>query len=238
MEKEFSKKEVDRILKRALELQEEELRASGSTGNLTTSDIVAIARDTGIGGRHIEQAIGELETAQPGKSGHFKTAFFGGPSTITLRRRFEPVLTKEQLGELIPVIQNALKIRGFPSVIGNTLTWSHDDFQTGRTIGVTVTSRETGTEIEAEAHFGRLKGGLFGGFVGGWGGGMGIGLGLGIGLGALNSFLFPLLWIPGVLCCTWLLARTIFRGITKSARKKMTKLLKDLGAKISDFKKN
>ena len=67
-----------------------------------------------------------------------------------------------------------------------------------------------------------------GGLIGGIGGGLGRGFGFGFGLGALHTFLFPLFWIPGVVALSFLFARTLFRGIAKREKKKLSALMQEL----------
>jgi hypothetical protein len=223
--REYSEKEVDAILKRAIDLQEQELRTPDLSGRLTAHDILKIAHDAGISNRYIEQAIAELEEKTDAPHS-IKKLFFGGPSSFTLKQEIFSEMQKEDFGQLIPLIQKTLHVQGFSSIIGNTVTWHHDNIRTAKSLQICITQKEKKVAVEISANFNQLKGGIFGGLMAGLGGGVGIGIGM-AGLGALQSILFPFLWIPGILGFTWLLARTIFRSITGSEQKKIAKLMKE-----------
>jgi hypothetical protein len=236
-EREFSEKEVNLILKRAIDLQKINLSGSQRSGNLSAGDLAKIAQETGINSEFIEQAIHELENKSIEKAHGLKEIIFGGPSTTTLYKELSSDIQKEKFEELIPVIHRVLSLHGQSTVIGNTFTWQYRDLRTGSSVNITVAQKAKKTVLELQTNLLGLKGGLFGGLMGGLGGGLGMGFGFGFGLGALHSFLFPIFWIPGVLFLSYLLARTIFKGISRSTKKKLQKLMKELIDIISEHKK-
>ncbi len=232
-ERKFTEKEFAAILKRAGELQKKHLDNPDNAAGLTAADIRKIAEESCIGLDHVEQAIAEVEAGAPGKGAGIWGKLTGGPGLIELRRELPSAFPKERYDDLLAVIRRALGTDGRSSVTGNTLSWERVNAATAETLAVAVSPRGQRTTLELRADLRNPKAAVFGGILGGVGGGAGLGVGLSLGLAVLHSLLFPALFIPGMFIAAFLLARTIWKSIVKREKRKLEKLMKELGETAS-----
>ena len=122
-------------------------------------------------------------------------------------------------------IQATFDVVGQIGTLGRSLMWStaHSGPGVGRAIQVRVTSRGGQTRISVQERVGEMAGGLFGGIMGGGGGG-GTGMIVGIGVGVLGAGPIVVAIAAGWVGSMYLLARTIFRTVTRRKRAELDDL--------------
>ena len=224
----WDEREVDLILKRALELQQEEqrqpARSLARSDGASLAELEEMAHEVGIEPALVRRAAAELE-AQPRRVE--VSRWTGGPRRIVFERVLRGEAPQAAIETLLGVVQDALGEHGQPSMVGRTFTWTSlttrgRHGRGGRQLTISVVPHEGATTIRLEE---RLDpGGLFGGMVGGIGGGS-WGLAMGVGIGALHS--------PVAAAAIWLFsagsayagARTLYRRTVRKRTEQLQGLL-------------
>jgi hypothetical protein len=188
----WSDREVGLILRRAVELQQEEQRhppgAPGSADGASLEDLEEMAREVGVEPALVRRAAAEME-ARPRPTP--VSRWMGGPRRIVFERALRGEAPQAAIEALVGVVQEVLGEHGQPGMVGRTFTWtsltaSGRHGPRGRQITISVAPRDGVTTVRIEEGLRPAAGGLFGGLLGGVGGGSS-GMAVGIGVGALNS---------------------------------------------------
>jgi hypothetical protein len=172
----FSEEEVQQVLRRAAELQQQDSRVPTDVRALSLAELEQIAADSGIDVQQIHRAILELE----GRRHRAGSVLLGAPARVHLERVVKGESPRGAFEPLVSEMNRALETAGQVSTLGGTLTWSAPNTSSGP-VDVTISPIEGGTRIELNASFGGLLGATFGGIGGGLGGGLGIPLAAAIG---------------------------------------------------------
>jgi len=232
----YSDEEIQRLLKRAAELESEKPALPARVDGPTLEEIESIASEAGINPALIRQAAHELDSSSGGITvlAPQSSGLLGAPTVFELERVVLGEATQATLEHLVPYLQRAADGMGHPSLMGKTLTWQSEDASKTRALQVSVSVGRGETRISVEERYGNMAGALFGGIVGGGGTSLGFGVGFGVGLGALGSALFATLFPFVALGGTWALARGIFRHSVHNRMRKLTKLMNELVATVED----
>lgn len=223
-DKGYSNKDLERILKKALEIQ---ARESGrSSDGVDLEEIVSVGKDLGLPRDLVVRAAQELETTPRGAS-----KLFGGEFEHRRTAVIPGTVDQEDLVDLGMLVQHETGVSGNLSVANRQLYWKSDAMamaQYSWDLEVAVRTGKNGTTAEVRNRQGLLAGGLFGGIVGGIGGGVGFGVGFGVGIGVLGSPLFVVAMVLGALGGSYALSRAIFSGIDRSRRRRVTRLVEKI----------
>lgn len=224
-EEKYSNKELERILKKAIEIQARESSSgnteTGETG-VDLEEIINVGDELGISRKAINRAMMELDSGS-----NTSSRILGGD--IEWRRRGDlPVSADEEtLERLGVIISREIGIPGNLSITRKQLFWKSSQMMNGDNswnLQISVHSGKKSISVDIQNRQGLLAGGLFGGLVGGLGMGLGFGVGFGVGLGALQSGLFTAIFVPAALAGSFLLARSIFSAVSSRRRKKLENL--------------
>lgn len=227
----YDEKEVNRLLKRATELQREEPSGVVHHGGLSLRDLEEIGQEAGIDARHLRRAAMELDSEAIDPS--IWTRLLGDSPALSAQATVPGELPRDAFETLIPPIQQVMREHGQPSLLGHTLTWQAESGQNERSIQIVVSSRGGETHIRAEERLHRLAGAIFGGGVGGAGVGIGVGVGLNVGLEVLHSVLFSVAFPIGVLGLAFIGTREAFRRFTSRRRRILTEVVERLASEVS-----
>jgi len=232
----YSDDEVQRLLKRAAELESQRPSLQARVDGPTLDEIESIASEAGINSALIRQAAMELDSPSGGITvlAPQTSAFLGAPSVFELERVVRGEVDPSVLESLVPHIQRAADGIGHPSLMGKTLTWQSQDAGKTRTLQVSVSVGRGETRLSVEEGYGNWAGALFGGIMGGGGTGLGLGVGLGVGLGALGSAAFAILFPIGIWTGAWALARGIYRHSVHARMRILTRLMNEMVATVED----
>jgi hypothetical protein len=174
-------------------------------------EIQKIGADVGIPADLIKQAAEELRD----RLSDFSSSPWLGARSIQVREDAAPALADGRaLSDLFAVIEDAAWLDGGGRVTGGILHWR------SRMGMVRVTVKPAADKtltMRAEMHIYPAAAGLFPGIMGGVGLGAGLGVGLGVGIAVLGSPLFCIVVPVGALALSWLLARSIYRRVARSA---------------------
>ena len=217
----FDDQEVSRILERAAELQHREPLAPPETSGMTLAELEQVATEAGIDPQHVRNAAAALErdAVTPGLSG---AGLLGAPLRLELERTVDREVAPGAYEELAETIRNTLSTPGHVSTLGKSFEWHSANPQRG--LRVTITPRAGRTVIRIEERFGNLFGGLMGGIVGGVGGGGG-GAAIGVIGGVFHQIGLALAAASVLVVGSFLLARTIFRGVVHRRARELGRLL-------------
>lgn len=229
----YDEKEVGKLLKRATEIQREEPVRAATSGGLSLHELQEIAAEAGIDPRHLQRAAMEMDSGDLEPS--FWARFLGEPPTVTIRASVPGEMPVSEFEGLVPVIQQATRVAGQPSLLGRTLTW-HAEIGFGRrdrSINVTVATRDGETHIQAEERLGPVALAMFAGGMGGAGMGLGMGVGAGFGLEVLGSALFAVLAPVGAVSLAYIAAREVFGRFARSRRRVMVEVMDRLVREVT-----
>jgi len=226
----YTDDEIQRLLKRAAELESEKPALPAPVDGPTLEEIESIASEAGINPVLIRQAALELESPSTGVMvvAPQSSTLLGAPTVFELERVVPGEASEATLESLVPHLQRAADGIGHPSLMRKTLTWQSEDSSKMRTLLVTVSAERGQTRLNIEERYGNLAGSLFGGIVGGGGTGLGLGVGFGVGLGALGSALFATVFPFVAVGGTWALARGIYKHSVHNRMRKLTRLMNEL----------
>lgn len=219
----FTVKDTQKIIKRALELQQVD---TGSE-NISIEELVEIGTDIGIESSYIQDAARELEISGDSKS------VFGTSVNVSESFYLETFIDNEKLKELMVFLPDITEKKGSGSIIRGKLSWSSDeDSDPLDSINVRVLRRNNRTEIKLSKDLRKLAVALYVGL--GIGGGVGIGVGIGVGVGIpLGMTLFSILFPIGSICTAGVLAGHLYKRIVKQKRIQLIKLADEIKKEIA-----
>jgi hypothetical protein len=207
----FTEKETAAIIRRALELQHR-AGAGGASQGFRIEEIQRIGQEAGISPELVRRAAEELAERRHNSPGSF---WLGAATVQTARSDLSG--SARALEDLIPAIEEAAERDGKGALTKNALQWRS---RLGLTLVRVKKEGEGRISIRADVRTGAAAAGLFPGIMGGLGLGAGFGVGFGVGLPVLHSPLFIALFPIGMFAASWLLARTIYRHLARSAAKR------------------
>jgi hypothetical protein len=145
----YSEREMNRILKRARELESKQdpLPAYG----LTLEELQQIAAESGLDPRLVAAAAGEMERG--GERGSFLTQLTG-PLSIQQERTLSGELTEAQWEAMVAEIRQSYEAVGTPGKLGQTFEWTFRSPR-GQQLQVSATPREGMTHLRVYAHYSR-----------------------------------------------------------------------------------
>ena len=224
--RQYSDKEVGRLLKDATELQEadeaERRHALGSRG-MSLATLQEVAAEAGIEPRYIQVAAARID--RPEVSG-IGPALAGTPLVIHAERLVPGELAEEDYEQIVEEIRLAADEEGSVSRAGRTLTWKSLGSQLWlQKPRVTVVSRNGETRIQAREELDLYAVTLFGGVVGGGGMGIGLGVVLAVGMGVLGSALLATLIPVGLIGTLYLTMRQVMKSIGRNRGAKLERLV-------------
>ena len=210
MAERYSGEEVQRIIARAVEL-ENELRAGSPTDKpeadvFNEADLDRIAGEVGIPQQALRLAIAEhrsppVEVGFEGTTARVRRAVSGTLDDEALRRlerEVTSIITHE-------ASSGPLGLPGTTDVGSSAIRYRSGylkEQMEGHKLQFTIRSTGRSVELDLSDDMSNNIIGLYGGLVGGAGLGMGLGIGLGIGLGVLGSaafsLIFPVVTIAGM----------------------------------------
>lgn len=224
-DKSYSKQQLNRIIERALQLQQNVDQSRSDSveprHGHSLQDLIAVGRELGIGEEQIRLAASEIESPDTATT---VKQLLGDELTYTRRYSLPYQISRDQAEEVAIDLERIIGLPGQVSTAGARVSWQSNYLaaqQRGWTLGVSVAPRGNETVVEIESRNGMLAGGLFGGGIGGVGLGAGLGVGLGVGLGSLSSPLFAVFVPIAFLGGSYLLSRTIYRGVSRSRRRRV-----------------
>ena len=114
----YNEKELQRLIQRATELQQE--KAEGRGVGLSLKEIERIAQEMGLDPQHLHRAASELDRGQIYSN---KMNFWGHPFQIDASERFEGVLTDSQWDEVVKSLRWISSSLGQTHENGNKREW-------------------------------------------------------------------------------------------------------------------
>ncbi|MGI9625526.1 MAG: hypothetical protein ACR2QM_01710 [Longimicrobiales bacterium] len=227
----YSDKEVNALIKRATELQEEDATPSrgDSRAGMTLVELQEIAAEAGIDPKLIQRAAAHVDIPRTRTVGE---KFAGAPFLVSVERVVPGELSAAAFSRIVPEIQRVATGHGNASMVGRTLTWSSETSQGQRSFQVTVSAKDGETLIRAEERLHGLAGSLYGGLMGGLGGGLGFGLGMPIGIEVLGSAAFAVGFPIAVIGGSYLIARTILRKTGRERKRTLTGLVDHIADQV------
>ena len=223
-EKYYSDKELNRIIRKAADLQLKEGDRNGQGKGFSLSEIEKLAGEAGIDPSYIRKAAEVLDKKHNSSKGKTLLGASVFPQETVKLHRF---LGEEEMKELLHRLPQITGKDGQGSVFKGSLIWSSSPmemYRSGVTLKVEGTGSPEGTSIKIKSNLEQIAGGIFGGIVGGVGLGAGLGVGLGVGLGALNSPLVAGLCSIGAIVISFFLSRLLFTLIGKNQENKLKKI--------------
>jgi len=142
----FDEKEINAILKRAVEMQEQEGTAL-DTG-LTQKELEQVAADVGIDPRFIAAAVAERASGDIYRE---RLGFWGGPLSFTLEKQMDVELSEETWENVVSEIRKTFGETGRISQWSRSLEWTTSNKASSQT-SVTVTTRNGRTKINVLFH--------------------------------------------------------------------------------------
>jgi hypothetical protein len=209
----YDEKEVDKLLKRATELQREDPVRTAAAGGLSLAELEEIANEAGIDPRFLRRAAAEMASGGADPEGWEHIT--GERLTLVREAVVAGELDQDGFERVVEAIQMTAREHGQPSLMGRTLTWRAETASKTRTIQATVTSRDGETHIRAEERLHQMASGLFAGTVVGGGIGLGIGAGLPLAVNVFGSGLLAVGFPVGAVALTYVACREIYRRIVR-----------------------
>lgn len=234
----YTDEEVQKLLKRASDLEREGKYHLAPADGPTLQELEAIAQEAGLNPMALREAARELDAHGEGNvlPSEKTRGFLGAPVAIVLRRTIPGEAPEAVLKSLLPVLQRAAGGMGQSSGQGKTLTWQCTNPGATRTLLATFSTFGGGTQIVLEERYENLAWAIHGGVIGGGGGGIGLGVGLGVGLGAalstLGTIAFATLFPLGALGGSYLLSRRIYAAVVRRRSEAVQALMEELEAMV------
>ena len=233
----YGDREVELILRRAVELEYLGPDSEDEGEGLSLHDLEEIGSRVGIAADHLRRAAAELDEVGPVPE--LGERLLGGPATIWLERSLSGEIDEDDVEAIVAELESESEgsaASGFggsgtASLLGRTLVWRASTRTNARMLHVSIRWGDGRTRIRIQERLHGVIGGLFGGIVGGVGGGVGLGAGHPIGLAALHSPLFALTFAAVVIAGSVLLARGIFSAVARSRQRALRELLE----RLSDY---
>ncbi len=220
----FTVKDTQKIIKRALELQQ----ADTGSENISIEELVEIGTEIGVESSYIQDAARELEISGSSKN------IFGTSVSVSESFYLETFIDNEKLKELMVFLPDITEKKGSGSIIRGKLSWSSDeDSDPLDSINVRVLRQNNRTEIKLSKDLRKLAVALYVGL--GVGGGVGMGVGIGVGVGIpLGLTMFSILFPIGSICAAGALAGHLYKRIVKQKRLQLGKLADEIKKEIAE----
>ncbi|HLZ44128.1 MAG TPA: serine/threonine-protein kinase [Gemmatimonadales bacterium] len=226
----YDKHEVDKIVKRATELE------AGKTmsGAMTIGGVEALAGEVGVAPELVRAAAGSLETphdASGSLAPNRKNPWVAGPTELFFERVIEGELPEHEYATIVEEIRRVMRNSGQVSQFGRSFSWvAARGPGLRRDLEIAVSIRRGQTRITIQENMSQLVGAIFGGIGGGMGGG-GMGPIIGVGVGALH-LVGPavVVMIPVWLGITYLTARTVYGRVSRRRTRELETLANRLAA--------
>ena len=143
----FTRDEISKILKRAVELEHDRNNIDDSDG-LTLQELQQVSKEVGIDPKYIQQALRELQT--PAKS--LTSNILGGPFKYHIIETAPGILTEEEWEEFVSEIRRIHGGIGKTSKLGNTFEWEQRKQEVGY-IQVYLSPKKDHTSIHLNANY-------------------------------------------------------------------------------------
>ncbi len=137
----YSEEEIGRLLKRAAELQGKS--GGRPTLGLTLPELQQLARESDIDPSFIEAAALELAGADT----EDESGFFGGPLTLTIRRRIQGKVSEDTFNRMVSEARRRFKRTGTTSAVGSTREWATETVH-DQSASFSLRERDGHTEME------------------------------------------------------------------------------------------
>jgi hypothetical protein len=227
----YSRKELDQMVGHAADLQ---VSNPTQADALTLGTVQQIAADVGIPPEHVRSAARALEPQPQPRPAAQPSKFLGGSTVLEVDYTLEGEVPESEYLTLVEEIRSTLGIVGNVSTLGKSMTWNSVGMgNTSRNLTVVITPRGGQTSLRVSEHLKNVAGGLFGGIMGGVGGG-GTGLAMGIGMGVFDSPAAAVLLVLTNVGFSYVLARTIFRSMSRKRSGELYRLADSLAGHIND----
>ncbi len=252
--------DAQRLWKRAAELQADAVSRGALSSDLPTSaipplprrlaadgyklgDAKAAAVEAGISEQYVALALSEIMPSPAGVVGISAATMIalsqqqspswmaGGPMALEREISIDGEVPPDSFELLVDTIQRSIGEMGHVSTLGRSLVWSAEG--QSRKLHVNVIPRNGRTTIRLTERLTPIAGGLFGGIVGGVGGGVGAPSAI-LALTAFHSAPLALGVAAGAVAGAYLLARTIFVGISTRRAQGMEQLAALLASQVED----
>ena len=142
----FDEKEINAILKRAVEMQETEGTTHGT--GLTQEELEQLAADVGIDPQCIAAAVAERVQGDITRE---EIGFWGGPLTFTLEKTVEVEMTEETWESVVAEIRKTFGETGKINQWGRSLEWTQTNKGSSQS-SVTITTRNGRTQMHVLFH--------------------------------------------------------------------------------------
>lgn len=235
-DRKFSEEEVALIIKRAAEMQSEQVEQSDTGHALTLSEVEDIAKEAGIDSRLIRRAAQSLDHHT--ETSNRPSPWLGAPTQLVFETVVDGEIGPDDHEALVNEMRRTFADNGVPSVLGRTLAWTSMPAggrrnSRGRNIDISVIARGGVTTIRIEEELGNVAAPLFAGLIAGGGGGT-TGLTVGLAMAATGSAaLAGVLWVV-VAGGFYALSRGIFKGVAAKRERQLRELMSRLAAHVRE----
>jgi serine/threonine protein kinase len=206
--KAFSDTEVERIIQRAVELED---RYSREHAALTIGGLEEVAAEVGIPPERVHEAVREIgEESAVVPAG---PPDYGKLPAVVIDRTIPRELTGEEYAAFVDQIQKTVRTSGSLTRRGDTLTWSSSP-QVGaksRNVQIVMTHERGATRIQIEERL-NVLGLEIAGSIAGWVGGGLVGIALSLGFGAAEAGVVPLFGISFSLAGAYVVHRSVYEN--------------------------
>ncbi len=143
----FSDDQTRKLLKKAAELQRKRGTSPGTMG-LSLEEIQHIAEESGIDPSYVLEALITLDDFDDEEDGFH---FWGAPLEIDYQRTFKGEVPADKLEEkFIPLIREAMGVKGNYERLGNTLSFTHDANKDPVGLEVSIVSQNGETNVRVK----------------------------------------------------------------------------------------
>ena len=235
-DRKFSEEEVALIIKRAAEMQSEEVGQADPGNALTLIEVEQIAKEAGIDTRLIRRAAQSLDHHT--ETTNRPSPWLGAPTRLVFETVVDGEIGPEDHEALVNEMRRTFNDNGVPSVLGRTLAWTSMPAggrrnSRGRNIDISVISRGGVTTIRIEEELGNVAAPLFAGLIAGGAGGT-TGITVGLVMAATGSAaLAGALWVV-VAGGFYALSRGIFKGVAAKRERQLHELMSRLAAQVRE----
>ncbi|MDI3285489.1 hypothetical protein [Polyangium sp. 15x6] len=225
-ERRLSPAEVRRILRRALELAEQDAETQAVETSMTEAELVRHAGELGIPRTAIRGAAVEHAPPEEPKA---RGGWLGAPLRTLFEEEIEGEITSDSHEDIVDVIRSVTGDAGQVQIVGKTLTWTptvHPQSQP-RQLSVTVRSRNGKTLVRVEERYTNFAAALYLGIGLGFGLGGGLPVAVAIATTTKDGFAAALAGVA-VLMFAFLIPRLLFPWLVRRRSRKHRELLSRL----------
>jgi hypothetical protein len=139
----YGDKEMSRILKRAVELQQGKGKTDSMGRGISIGEIEQIARELGIDPRYVAEAAAEIERGEEGQ----EEQSLLGQTIIEVRRTVRGEISERQLEMMVQEIRRTFGAAGEIGQLGQSLEWKSSDKEL-ISYHATISPRDGQTDIQ------------------------------------------------------------------------------------------